>query len=169
MVDLGATCDYRASIMIGSGSNFIVGEIIDLLHADTYCNIFVAGGAAGGSGVIEARVQTSDATTSGSFTDPTSGLPQMPSFMASGGVMFVNSGLHSSGNFSLSSPVNDAPVFCSGGIQFAAFQRVGRYARLINVSGSYPGAITAGFVSQKKTTGSGGGFTFNPGSGVVNV
>lgn len=169
IVDIGNTCDYRPSLVIGSGSNLIVGQIVDLLNAHINTNVFVAGGTPGGSGVVEIRVQTADATTSGSFTDPTSGMAQMPAGFASGGVLFANSGLFSSGNQSLSSPVNNAPLFCSGGIMFNHFQRPHRYARLVNNSGVFPGAITAGFIGNKHVTGSGGGFTLNPGSGAVAV
>ena len=169
VVDIGNTTDYRPSIVaLGSGSDLTVGVIVDLLHAHGNTNLFVVGNE-GGSGAIEIRVQTSDALTSGSFTDPTSGLAQMPSAFASGGVFFANSGLHVSGNYSLSSVVDSAPLFCSGGIQFAHFQRPHRYARLINNSGSFPGSITAGFIGQKHVTGSGGGFSYSPGSGSVNV
>ena len=170
IVDIGNTCDYRTSVSVGSGSDLLVGQIVDFQHADTNCNVWVAGAIAG-SGVVEVRVQTSDATTSGSFTDPTSGLAALdrPGFFSSGGAFFANSGLHSSGNAFLSSVVNTAPLFCSGGIQFTHFQRPHRYARLIYVSGVYPNTITAGFLSQKLTTGSGGGFTLAPSSGTVNV
>ena len=168
-VDLANTTDYRPSIIAGSGSNLVVGEIVDLLQANTYTNVFVTGGAGGGSGAVEVRIQTSDALTSGSFTDPTSGLAQLPVNVVSGGCLFANSGLWGSGNYSLSSPVNNAPLWCSGGIQFGAFQRPARYARLLLNSGPYPGAIVAGFVGAKKTTGSGGGFTYSPGSGTVDV
>ena len=169
IVDLNGTVDARASLVIGSGSNFVVGEIVDLLHADTFTNVWVAGGVAGGSGVIEVRVQTSDALTSGTFTDPTSGLSQLPTNFVSGGVLFVNSGLWASGNTSISSPAASGPSFGSGGIAFGAFQRPGRYVRLINNSGGWAGALTAGVLAQKKTTGSGGGFSFAPSSGVVEV
>lgn len=168
LVDAGATCDYRTSVMVGSGSNLIVGEIVDLNNANTYCNVFCAGGVGGGSGAIEIRIQTSQSTASGSFTDPTSGLTQFPSFVSSGGIFWCNSGLYSSGNSSLSAPVNNAPLFCSGGIMFGAFQRDYRYARLLVNSGPYPGAITAGFISQKRTTGS-GWFSYQPSSGTVQV
>lgn len=169
VVDLGATCNYRLSIDVATPASLIVGEIVDLQHANTNCNVWVAGGA--GSGVLELRVQTSDTTTSGTFTDPTSGrtATQMPSFVASGGIMYVNSGLHVSGSQSLSSPVNNAPLFCSGGIQFGSFIRPHRYARLIVASSLFPDPVLAGFVSNKHTTGSGGGFTFAPGSGTVSV
>lgn len=172
VVDLGLTCDYRPSLALanlGSVSGITVGAIVDLSDANTNCNIFAAGN---GSGVVGLQVQTSDSLTSGSFTDPTSGLPRtaLPAFLASGGVMFVNSGLHVSGRGSLSSPVNNAPLFCSGGIQFGAFQRIHRYARLIAQSGTAANTLhTAGFISQKRTTGSGGGFSFAPGSGTVSV
>jgi hypothetical protein len=33
VVDLGATCDFRASVSVGSGSNLAVGQIVDLLNA----------------------------------------------------------------------------------------------------------------------------------------
>lgn len=169
VVDLAATVDRRVSVAIGSGASFTVGEIVDLMHANTYTNLFAAGAA--GSGVIEVRVQTSDSTASGTFTDPTSGLPSdaLPSKCASGGVFFFNSGLAVSGSMSLSAPVNNAPVFCSGGIDFGAFLRPHRYARLITNSGVFPNNFTAGFVVQKKTIGSGAGFTYSPTSGVVNV
>lgn len=169
VVDLQATVDRRVSVAVGSGSDLTVGQIVDLMHANTFTNLFCAGAA--GSGVIEVRVQTSDLTTSGSFTDPTSGIPfdALPSKCASGGVFFFNSGLAVSGSMSLSSPVSNAPVFCSGGIDFGAFLRPGRYARLITNSGPFPNNFTAGFIVQKKTIGSGGGFSYSPGSGTVNV
>lgn len=169
-VDLGATTDYRVSVSVGSGSNLIIGAPIDLLYADTYCNLFVAGnGVAGGSGAIDAWIQTAPTTASGDFTDPTSGLAAFPSFISSGGRFICNSGLWTSGISSLTSVVNNVPLFASGGIQFGAFQRPQRYARIILNSGPYPGPITAGFISQKRVTSSGGGFTLLPGSGVVAV
>ena len=167
VVDLNPTVDTRPSVVVGSGSNLIVGEIVDLLHANTFCNVFCAGAA--GSGLIELRVQTSDSVLSGTFTDPTSGLAQIPQGFASGGVVFCNSGLYASGNSSPYAPVNNAPLFCSGGQQFAAFQRPHRYARLITNSGPFPNFFAAGFISQKKTIGSGFGYTFSPSSGTVNV
>ena len=167
VVDIGSTCDYAASVMVGSGSDLLVGRIVDLLHADTYTNVFCAAGV--GSGVIELRIQTSDTLTSGSFTDPTSGLESFPSWIASGGIFFANSGLAVSGNQSISAPVNNAPLFCSGGIQFGAFARPHQYARLLYNSGPFLNWIVAGFVGNKRTIGSGGGFTYSPGSGTVNV
>jgi hypothetical protein len=167
VVDLGSTVDRRVSVAVGSGANLVVGEIVDFLGANTYCNVFVAGAA--GSGVIEVRLQTSDSTASGTFTDPTSGLAALPTYVASGGAIFVNSGLAVSGFSSMCAPVASAPVFCSGGIEFGAFQRPHRYARLILNSGVFPNALTAGFISNKKFVGSGAGFTFSPTSGTVSV
>lgn len=170
VVDIAQTCDYQASVSLGSGSNLVVGGIVDLMQANTFCNVYCAGG--GGSGAIQLYIQTSDSTTSGSFVDPTSGLTagQFPVNVASGGTFWVNSGLWNSGNYSMSSPVNNAPLFCSGGIMFGAFQRPQQYARLINVSGVFPAAFSAGFVSAKKATGSGAGFSWQPQSGTtINV
>ena len=171
LVDARNTLDYRVSVAVGSGSNLIVGEIVDFGNADTYTNVFVAGGA--GSGACEVRIQTSYAFTSGSFTDPTSGLPSFPagSSIASGGIFFANSGLLASGNQSVQSPVNNAPFFCSGGIEFGGFQRPGQYARLLWNSGAFPNFATAGFVGNKRTTGSGGGYSWSPANSgsVVNV
>lgn len=174
LVDLRNTCDYRPSVSVGSGSNLIVGEIVDLMYANTYTNVFVAGGPA--SGPIELRIQTSDTTTSGSFTDPTSGFSAntfpVSESIVSGGILWANSGLWASGISSLSAPVNNAPLFCSGGVQFGAFLRPHRYARLLWNSGAFPNYATAGFLGNKKTTGSGGGFDTNPqnvSGNVVNV
>ncbi len=158
-VDL-ATTDHRVSVAVGSGINLVVGEIIDLLHSNTYCNVFAAGGA--GSGAIALRVQTSDTTNSGDFTDPTSGLADLPQGISSGGIFYANSGLWASGSQSLSAPVNNAPLFCSGGFQTAQFICNGRYARLINVSGVFPNHLTAGFIHQKRTTASGVGSSHSP-------
>jgi hypothetical protein len=170
VVDLAATTDYRPSLILGSGGGSAVGEIVDLLNANTYTNVFATLGA--GSGSVSLAIQTSDSTTSGTFTDPTSGLARIPQFLCSGGVFVVNSGLWVSGNRSLSAPVNNAPLACSGAVQFAAFLRpdlAGRYARMVVLSGATLGALNTGFIGNKKTTGSGGGFTFSPQTGTVNV
>lgn len=169
VVDLAGTTLHKSSIVVGSGSNLIIGDIVDLLNANTYTNVWVAGGAGGGSGAIEIRIQTSDGLTSGSFTDPTSGLPagSLPVNVVSGGIIWANSGLWGSGaaNNGPIVPINNAPMFCSGGEMFGAFQRPHRYARLIINSGAYPGAVTAGFIGQSKVTTSGTGSTQSPSSG----
>jgi hypothetical protein len=148
-------------------SGELVGGIVDMLHANNFCNLFVVGGPT--SGPVSVQVQTSDLTTSGSFVDPTSGLPVMPTSFQSGGILIVNSGLWASGS-PLGPGVNNAPLFCSGGAQIAGFLRVGRYVRARALSGNaFDAPLTAGFLSQLKTTGSGAGFTFSPTSGTVSV
>lgn len=168
VVDLGNTCIYRHSVGAGSGFGGLVGEIIDLGHGNTNCQVYCAG-IQGGSGSLPLLVQTSDLLTSGSFTDPTSGLAQMPSILASGGVFVANSGLWVSGGVTMTAPVDNAPLFCSGGIMFGHFQRPHRYARLVALSGAFPAGYSAGFVTNSRTVGSGGGSTQSPGSGVINV
>lgn len=175
VVDLGNTTHLEVSIAsaIGVGgtpaSGQIVGEIVDLNDANTFCNAYVAGGPT--SGIFSMAVQTSDSLTSGSFTDPTSGLAQLPTSFLSGGVFVVNSGIGNSGRGGGTvPPVSGAPAFCSGGLQAAGFQRPHRYARLMALSGgSFDATVVAGFITQSRTTGSGGGFTLSPSSGLVEV
>lgn len=157
VVDIGNTCQTTPSIVPQNAfpaSGAIVGNVVDLLYTDTNCNVLVNGGLTQ-SGQLRIAVQTSDSTTSGSFTDPTSGLPQMPSSLSSGGVLFVNSGGGS---------------LQSGFMQAAHFVRNGRYTRAIALSGDFFQAnLAVTFLSQLKVTGSGGGFTFSPSSGTVSV
>lgn len=173
LIDLNATGDYAISIASATGvgstpaSGVIIGAITDMINANTFCNVFVAGGAT--SGPLGIQVQCSDTTTSGSFTDPTSGLLQMPTNFSSGGILWVNSGLWASGNQPLSPAVDNAPIFCSGGVMFGAFQRPQRYARLIALSGTFTANVMAGFISNLKMTGSGGGYSLSPSSGSVSV
>ena len=217
-VDLGNTGLFAPSVVTGlsvaSGVGFglsgaTVGQWIDLNNSDTMCQVWVAAGAT--SGPLLIQVQCNDtlsgnifsggAPLSGNFTDPTSGLAQLPTWFSSGGILIVNSGLYAvpggGGVSGKSTQVNGAliytlpfganpianaqggaaqllsgswPEFCSGGIAFAGFQRPARYARLVWLSGATSTTnLLAGFYSQLDTTGSGGGFTFSPGSGSVNV
>ncbi len=179
-IDIGNTTQYTPTISAVTGvdsspsSGVIVGRVVDLLHANAFCNVQVVGGPS--SGVFRVQVQTSDTTTSGTFTDPTSGLAQMPTSFASGGVMFVNSGLWASGTFgrSMGGTVDQAPLFCSGGVAYAAFQRPHRYARALVMSGNqFDAPVSVAFVTQLKSPGSGAGFTFSPAGGsagdVINV
>jgi hypothetical protein len=148
-------------------SGEIVGGIVDMLHANNYTNLFVVGGPS--SGLVSIQVQVSDSTTSGSFVDPTSGLAAFPGAFQSGGILIVNSGLWASGN-PLGAPINNAPLFCSGGIEVEAFQRTARYVRARVLSGgSFDAPLSASFIAQLKTTGSGAGFSYSPGSGTVTV
>lgn len=226
VVDVGNTCQFNPSLLLTDvfsaqsgtasrqqvNSGPVVGLPVDLKNTNTFCNVLVVGGA--GSGPVGIQVQTSDLIsgfvasggglpTSGSFTDPTSGLPQMPTNFNSGGIIWINSGLfvlpgagglsggtayvngapqgtypfgthpvftaQGAGGYNATS--GGAPVFASGGgIAFAAFLRPHRFARLIVLSGASSVApIIAGFLSNLKTTGSGGGRTFSPTSGGVTV
>lgn len=180
VVDLRQTTSYWTSIQqsvrvaSGVGTGAVVGSIVDLLTANTLCNVFAAG-ANFNSGIMQILVQTSDTTTSGNFADPTSGIPvtALPPGIHSGGVFLLNSGLWQSGG-ALGAKVSGVSRFASGGMDFAAFLRPHRYARLVLLSGAAGGlafhsgdaSLTAGFVSQLKITGSGGGSTLSPASGV---
>ena len=210
IVDVGGTGLFPPSCVNANSplSGAQVGTVVDLNNADTFCNIWVAGGAT--SGIAAVQIQTTDVTsgqlssgglqaivTSGAFTDPTSGLAQLPTNISSGGILWVNSGLWSlpqgggaSGAMSVNTfGLGTNPVFggqtpaggsfpvsgsftvfgSGGGMAFGAFQRPHRYARLNILAGSFSAPIIAGFLSQLRTTGSGGGFTFSPTSGAVNV
>lgn len=160
LVDLNATTLDVVSIATASGggtlpaSGAIVGNAVDMITAGTFTNLFVAAGLSQ-SGALRVAVQTSDSTTSGTFTDPTSGLAQLPTWFQSGGVIWINSGGAglSSGNF-----------YCAG------FLNPNRYARAIILSGDfYNGPTSVGFINNYRVTGSGGGYTLSPTSGVVNV
>ena len=134
-------------------SGAIIGAAVDMLLSDTYTSLFVAGGRTL-SGLMRVGIQTSDATTSGSFTDPTSGLAALPGAFQSGGLLWINSG---GGLF-------------SGFLTGASFQRPHRYARAVVLSGDfYSAPMQIGFFAQLRTTGSGQGFTYSPSSGTINV
>lgn len=182
-VDLGFTLDTRpslpsasvaadAGIAITSGgcysslSGVIVGDIADLGNDNTYCNVYVAGRSLG-SGPLLIGVQTSDSTTSGTFTDPTSGLQDMPTSFRSGGYLIIGSGAWASASDPggiFGSGVS-GQMALSGFLAFGAFQRVGRYARLLTGSGFMDvAAFQAGFATQRRTVGS-GSFSWLPQSG----
>ncbi len=161
LVDL-STVTILPSIVPAAGvggtpaSGVIVGLPVDLLYANTYTQLLVTGGVST-SGSFKVMVQTADVLTSGSFTDPTSGMPAgaYPTGFLSGGILVCNSGGATSG-----SPNN------SGIVTAGAFQRPHRYARAIIMSGDQTNSpITVLVLGQTKTTGSGGGFSYSPGSG----
>lgn len=161
VIDVGATCQTELSIAsvngVGSSpaSGTIIGRGVDMMSSDTYTNLFVIGGQSL-SGGFRVAVQTADQNVSGNYTDPTSGLPRtaLPTFFLSGGVFIAASGAGNS----------------SGSVNFAAFQRPHRWARAVVLSGgAFNAPVEVGFLAQLLTTGSGGGFSFSPGSGVVNV
>lgn len=181
LVDLGNTCQLAQSVptpgqmspsgLICGASGALIGQSIDLLHSDTFCNLVVVGNnVAPLSGAFIFGVQTADNDVSGQFTDPTSGLPQFPTTFSSGGLLWLNSG-STGGTFGAQT---SGQSVLSGFVVAAGFQRLGRYAR-VNFRGDIAacsgsnGSLTAGFVTNFRTTGSGGGFSFAPGSGTVNV
>ncbi len=94
IVDLNSDALTKLSVNpnVGVGSTPasgpIIGEIVDLLHANTYMNFGAFGGWLA-SGTTKVQVQTSPTTNSGDFTDPTSGLVdgQFPSNVTSGGIL----------------------------------------------------------------------------------
>ena len=153
---------------MSSLSGIMVGAIVDLVNANTACQL-IAMGNGFGSGPLILAVQCSDNTTSGSFTDPTSGLAQLPGAFSSGGQLIIGSG---PGAFVglFNSGVSGQGIL-SGWMGASLFQRPQRYARVLVASGFYDGTLVAGFLSNLRTTGSGGGFSASPLSGntAVNV
>lgn len=179
VVDLGQTCQIQSTLppnigTIGSGgfvdafrSGIMIGQICDLINANSFCNVLAVGTLVT-SGPLVLQVQTADATTSGSFADPTSGLAQFPTPFLSGGLIYIGqSGSANVGYFN--SGFTSGQAMLSGFAVAAGFQRIGRYVRVNILSGFFAGPVQVCVVSQLKTTGSGGGFTFQPGSGSVTV
>ncbi len=185
-VDLGSTlqsmpslpsaavaADGGMAILSGGGisslSGVLIGDIVDMLNSDTYCNVYVAGRSIG-SGPLIIGVQTSDSTASGTFTDPTSGLAAIQAPFQSGGNLIIGSGDWTAGWGGIFGSGISGQVVLSGFMAIGAFQRPQRYARLIVNSGFMDVVgFQAGFMSQLRTTGSGAGFTYSPSSGVLNV
>lgn len=176
VVDIGGTCTLLPSLIASGGGNnsggiacglsgVFVGYSADLNNANTYCNLIVMGDAILTSGPLVIQVQTADSDVSGAYGDPTSGLAYFPTQFQSGGNFIVGSG---SNGYAFTSGVSGTALQ-SGFMVAAAFQRTGRYARMLFNGGFYIGPLMAGFVSQNRTTGSGGGFSYAPSSGVVNV
>ena len=176
LVDLNGTCSMQPSLQSGNSvsgqvcglSGVYVGQSVDLINANTFCQVYIAGNPALSSGNLIIGVQVSDVDSSGQYVDPTIGLQTFPTVFQSGGNIWVNSG--STGGLYNSGAVS-GQSFNSGFFVAGAFQRTARYARLIFNSGFYIGTLNAGFISQKKTTGSGpGGFSWQPqNSGQANV
>lgn len=176
VVDLGGTTLYAPSLHGPEAGNTsgqwcglsgqAVGTSVDLINANTFCNVYVDAYPVNTSGNLLISVQVSDTDVSGLYSDPTSGVLQFPTSFVSGGVLWLNSG--STGGI-LSSGGASGTYFASGFTQLAGFQRTQRYARLLFNSGFFLGNLAAGFISQLKTTGSGGGFSYSPSSGSVNV
>lgn len=146
VVDIGNTCQSESSILpqvMQPSSGLVMGRSVDMLYANTQCQVLV-NHATTQSGTLRVAIQESDTDVSGNFTPVlASGNP-----WSSGGVLTVNSG---------------GIGILSGKQTFAAFERGGRFVRAIALSGGLFDAVTGvGFVSQRKTTGSGGGSTQSP-------
>lgn len=176
-LDLGSTTlAYPSIIATGAGSGLafpgsgsLVGGSVDLLTANTFCNVYVGGiELTNQSGQLRVAVQTAPADTSGLYTDPTSGLAVLPTWFSSGGILILNSG--GTGGGTRGAQTSGQSIL-SGFFEMASFQRPQRYARLVTLSGDlgYAGPLQAGFISNLKLIGSGGGFSPAPSSGAVSV
>lgn len=174
-MDLYDTCDTLTSIvptpflsggLVAPGSGAFVGNGVFLGNDNSFCNLFATGQSF--SGRLRLAVQCADADVSGQYTDPTSGMSALPTAFQSGGILWLNSGLDG-GVFG---PVVSGQNMISGFFAAAGFQRPGTFARVIALAegtAQFAGPLTAGFVSQRRTTGSGPGYTLSPSSGTINV
>ena len=189
LVDLGQTCLIQDSLVVGpvgagvspSGqaaglSGVVVGMSVDMIDANTFTNLFIGGvGVVPTSGPLIIGVQTSDTDVSGNFTDPTSGQTgtlsgswPFPTAFQSGGMVVLNSG-GTGGTFHT---FRSGHAIASGFMEAAGFLRPHRYVRALFISGTagaggnqYVGQLQVGFIAELRTTGSGGGFDYKPGSG----
>jgi len=200
LVDLGGTTLLYPSLLpsqaqsglVSPLSGVLIGNSVDMLHANSFCNAVITGINYNFSGQVQIQVQTSDTDVSGNYTDPTSGLAQFPTWFSSGGLLWINSGGLLGGtlqgaifggvaggpagasNAASGSP-NSGYAIASGFTVAAGFQRIGRFVRANVLSGAlnsgfgYNGPFSVSFISQLKITGSGGGYTPAPSSGAVNV
>lgn len=164
LTDLAGTCQFGLSLpttnqLSGGGvfalSGAAVGNVVDMLHANSYTNVVVTLGPTTSGGPVTLQVQTSDTATSGTFSDPTSGHPTgaYPMGLSSGGLFILTSGL----------------VGGSGLVTGFAFQRDGRYARVNLLSGLAAGEVSATLVAQRKLTTSGLGVSYSPVSQTVSI
>ena len=178
LIDLENTVQQSTSIALTIGvgdtpaSGVIVGQIVDMMHADANCNMQVTAGPVATAFFV--KVQGADLSSgnqilSGNFTDPTSGFSVFPSQFLSGGRLCVNSGTVRSGGTD-GAPIDAAALFCSGGAYAGSFQRINRYVRAVIESGSAVAVpVMVSFLSQKITTTSGYGYTNLPMSGGIGT
>jgi len=188
LVDLQGTAQLGLTLGIGGAgsgliypaSGAVIGASINMGNADTACNLLLAGNEVFGSGQLRVQVQASDTDVSGNYTDPTSGLAQLPSWFSSGGILILNSGALLNGTLQgalqtqgVNSGLPGSGYAIQSGFAVAAmFQRPapGQFVRANVLSGDfYAGTLVGVFISQYRTTGSGGGFSYSPGSGQINV
>ena len=162
------TSGVSNALCVASGT--VVSQSIDMLHANTYTNVVITGQST--SGQLRVQVQTSDQDVSGQYTDPTSGLAQLPGVFQSGGIIWINSGGTGNGLFG---PFTSGQAIASGFCVATALQRPsatpganiggGRYIRALVLSeatAQYAGPLTINFLGQFRTTGSGGGASWQP-------
>lgn len=184
LVDLGNTCQLGFSFppdptlahtagasggqVDSRTSGVTIGAAIDMLHANTFCNV-VVNGICFTSGPLVVQVQTALKDTSGTYSDPTSGFSFFPTSFQSGGQIYV--GLSGDGGGLLNSGFVSGQSILSGFAISAGFQRPAghRYARINVLSGFFVGQVQAMFVTNLRTTGIGGGQSQQPGSGSPTV
>lgn len=168
VVDLGGTCDIYTTLGIagpGSGltyaaSGAIIGLSANMINDNTATQVVYAGNAIFGSGQLRLQIQVSDSDVSGTYTDPTSGLAAFPSNVQSGGLIWLNSGQLGGG---VAGAFVSGQSIQSGFAGASYFQRIGTFARVNVLSGDFfAGSLTVSLLGNKRTTGSGGGFTFQP-------
>ena len=170
---MGSTCQLITTIQptgtstsgnIFAASGATIGGSCAMPYSDTYCNVLVTAQPTYASGQLRVQVQTAPADVSGQYTDPTSGLAQLPTWFQSGGILILNSGGILGGTIAAQT---SGDSFYSGCCKAAAFQRPNVFARANVLSGDFfAGSLAVSFISQYRTTGSGGGFSFQPqGSG----
>lgn len=115
IVDIGNTANFCPSLVVnlnaasgGATSGQLttaVGMPVDLSNTDTFCNVFVF--LSPNANTVPIAIQTTDSVSgsllsgglggqplSGAFTDPTSGLAQMPTWFNSGCILYLNSGTY---------------------------------------------------------------------------
>ena len=162
VIDIGGSCLFDLSNINTSGSTtpssgVLVGRGVDLLNASTLCNAMVSYGTSQ-SGFIGVQFQESDTDVSGNYV-PIQVASGTWNWLSGGRLVINSSGIGQSG-----------VGIVSGDMAFSAFERRYRYVRSIVESGGlWDAPVNVGFVSQLKVTGSGGGFSYSPGSGTVNV
>lgn len=179
IVDLGNTAYMypgHPTVTVFPASGAEIGNVLDMIEADTFTNLLLVGKPAINSGQLRVAVQTSDdgrdiSLSSGSFTDPTSGMDltnrPFPTAFESGGILRLNSGGLGTGLFGAGT---SGQYIRSGFIVAGAFQRPHRYVRANLISGDfYFGTFFSAFVGQKHITGSGGGYWTTSGITPVNV
>ena len=156
-VDLANTLQIVPSIQAAAGvgstpaSGVIVGMNGNLALSNEFTAVMASFGPST-SGQFQVQIQTSSGTTSGSFTDPTSGLQRMPTNLLSGGILVVNSGNGQA----------------SGGMLIGNFLRPADHdnVRAIVMSGDqFNGPVNVQFGGWLKRTGSGFGTSQSPTAG----